>query len=442
MDKRRRHLLMSGLFGAGHVGLRAMATGVPAWFLANPLKATAQDLACALSNAGRAQFLIASTSSAGCPLNCNVPGTYGNDAIIHPAVPEFAPTPIVLGGKTVVGAKVWSGLSDAVRARTNFFHHATLSTVHGDQPKVLKLLGLTAGNEMLPTLYAKHLAPCLGTVQTAPIAVGALGNSLEQLTFSGRPLASISPLQLKELLTGDKANPLVRLRSLRDSTLNELSALFKQNGTKEQVAFLNAMASSQDQVRKLADGLSETLASITDVGVESQAHAAAALIAAKVTPVVTIRIPFGLDNHEDAGLANEVFQTADKGNDKTGVPGVQAVMDALASLGLQDAATFATMNVFGRTLSGTSKVKARNGRDHLGLHAVMVMIGKNISGGVTGGVTEIGNGVFGAAPIGGVARADTHIAAAKTLGVALGIDAARLDRDFTDSGRVKAVVLG
>jgi hypothetical protein len=123
---------------------------------------------------------------------------------------------------------------------------------------------------------------------TEPIAVDVQGNGLEQISFSGRPLSARSPLQLKELLTGNKANPLVQLRSVRDSTLNELNALFKQSGTKEQIA----------------------------------------------------------------------------------------------------------------------------------------------------------NGMFGATPIGGVARVDTHIAAAKTLGVALGIDAAQLDRDFTDNGRVKAVPVG
>ena len=442
MDMKRRSILMNGLFGASHAGLRALATGLPAWFLANPLGARAQDLACSLSNAGRAQFLVVSASSAGCPLNCNVPGTYNDNAIIHPAGPDFASTPIALGGKTIAGAKVWSTLSAGVRARTNFFHHITSATVHGDHSKAMKLLGATANNEMLPSIYAKHLAPCLGTVLTEPIAVGVQGNSLEQISFSGRPLSALSPLQLKELLTGDKANPLVKLRSVRDSTLNELNALFKQSGTKEQVAFLNALASSQNQVRKLADGLATTLAAITDDGVEGQALAAAALIAAKVAPVVTLRIPFGLDNHDDGGLADEVFQTTDRGGDKTGVPGIQAVMDALASLGLQDTASFATMNVFGRELSGTKKVNARNGRDHFGNHAVMVMIGKNVPGGVTGGVSLIANGVFGAAPIAGVARADTHIAAAKTLGVALGIDAAQLDRDFTDNGRVKAVPLG
>lgn len=437
MDMKRRSFLMRGLFGA--VGVRAMATGLPAWFLANPLAASAADIACALSNKGRAQFLVVSASSAGCPINCNVPGTYDNPALIHPTQAEFASTPITLGSKTIQGAQIWSTLSASVRARTNFFHHITSATVHGDHPKAMKLLGGTANNEMLPSIYAKHLAPCLGTVLTEPVAVGVQGNSLEQISFSGRPLSAISPLQLKELLTGDKSNPLVQLRSLRDNTLNELNALFKQGGTKEQIAFLDALASSQTQVRELADDLSSTLTSIKDDGVQGQGFAAAALISAKVTPVVTLRIPFGMDNHNDDNLYDEWFQGTDHGGNKSGVPGIQAVMDALASLNLQDAATFATMNVFGRDLSGTAKVIARDGRDHFGNHSVMMMIGKNIVPGVTGGVSLIANGVYGASAIGSVTRADTHLAAAKTLGVALGIDAAQLDKNFNDNGRVKHI---
>jgi Protein of unknown function (DUF1501) len=448
MNLNRRKLLMRGLFGTGYLGLRALATGLPAWFLLNP-RAHAQTLECALSNVGRAQFLVVSASSAGCPINCNIPGTYDQPAIIHPTQAEFAATQFALGTNTVKAAQIWSTLSESVRSRANFFHHITSATVHGDHPKSLKLLGKTANNEMLPSIYAKHLAPCLGTVLTEPVAVGVQGNALEQLSFSGRPLSAISPLQLKELLSGDRTNPLVGLRSLRDDTLNQLNTLFKNGGTPEQVKFLDAMASSQSQVRKLADSLATTLAAIKDDGVQGQALAAAALVAAKVTPVVTLRIPFGMDNHNDANLYDEWFQGKDHDGTKTGVPGIQATMDALASLGLQDKATFATMNVFGRDLSGTTKVSSRAGRDHFGNHSVMLMIGKNIAPGVTGGVSLIANGVYGASGIvsssgaatdgGDIARADTHTAAAKTLGVALGIESGLLARNFTDNGRVKHV---
>ena len=73
-------------------------------------------------------------------------------------------------------------------ARTSFFHYRTGTTVHGDQPKVMKLLGDTTGGEMVVSSYAKHLAACFGTVQAAPIAVGARGNASELVSFGGRML--------------------------------------------------------------------------------------------------------------------------------------------------------------------------------------------------------------------------------------------------------------
>jgi hypothetical protein len=313
----------------------------------------------------------------------------------------------------------------------------------------MRLLGKTSGGEMWPSLYAKHLWKCLGTVQAEPIAVGSTG-ALEFISYSGRTLPTITPTQLKQLLTESKTNPLAKLRSLRDSTLDQLNGIFKEGGTPEQSRFLDAMANSQKQVRQLAESLASTLGAIQDDKVSGQALAAAALIAAKVTPVVTLHIPFGGDNHTDDDLYDEWFDHTDHDGSKRGVPGIQAVMDALAALQLQDTTTFATMNVFGRDLSGTAKVDGRAGRDHFGNHAVMVMIGKNVRPGVSGGCTAISADVYGASDIdsssgaslpsgGDIARADTHVAAAKTLGVALGIDAEALKADFTDNGRVPLV---
>ena len=70
---RRQGLL--GLFGGG-LGLKAFVTGLPAWYLLNPRRATAQDLQCAITARENLQYLILSVSSNGDPLNCNVPGTY------------------------------------------------------------------------------------------------------------------------------------------------------------------------------------------------------------------------------------------------------------------------------------------------------------------------------------------------------------------------------
>jgi hypothetical protein len=444
----RRNALLSGLFGAGYVGLRAAASGLPAWLIANPRQASAQDMQCAIAAKDKLQYLVVSASSAGDSISCNVPGTYEAAAIIHPTQAEFAATSFTLGSKTVSAAQIWSTLSEPVRSRLNFFHHITGGTVHGDHPKVMRLMGRTAGGEMWPSIYAKHLAKCLGTVQSEPVAVGTGGNALEQVAFTGRTLPNITPTQLKQLLTGSKTDPVVKLRAMRDQTLNQLNDVFKEGGTKEQLQFLDAMATSQAQVRQLAESLSTTLNAIADNTVAGQALAAAALIAAKVTPVVTLHVPFGADNHEDASLYDEWFDHTDHGGAKAGVPGIQAVMDALASLSLTDSAMFATMNVFGRDLSGTSKVTSRAGRDHFGNHSVMLMIGKNVAPGVTGGTTVISGSVYGASDIdsatggskasgGDIPRADTHVAAAKTLGVALGIDPGLLQGDFTDNGSVK-----
>jgi hypothetical protein len=451
----RRDALLASLAGGSYLSLRALATGLPMWFLARPELASAQDLECAIAAKDKLQYLIVSASSMGDPINCNCPGTYEAADIIHPQQPEMAATALQLGDKTYQVAKPWAtveaggALQAAVHARTLFFHHSTRTTVHGDQAKVMKLLGATNRGEMLVSAYAKHLSSCFGTVQQEPIAVGARGNAGELVSFAGRTLPAVSPTQLKQLLTGTRNEPLVKLRSLRDTALDELNALAKQGGNPIQQGFLDSLANSQRQVRQLAEQLETTLSAITADDLNGQALAAAALIAANVTPVVTVHIPFGGDNHSDQDLQSEVDQHV------TGVQGIQAVMDALAMLSLTDKVTFATLNVFGRNLNGISKVESRSGRDHYGNHSVMMMIGKNIKPGVVGGVSKANSGSYVAADIdsatgmvaagGDIPAAETHVAAARTLGAALGIPEPVLADDFVASAGgkiVKTALLG
>jgi len=458
---KRRDALLTGLFGTGYIGLRALATGLPAWFLLNPRKADAQSLQCAIQNQATMQYLLVSANFNGDPINCNCPGTYATGGTaaasmaIHPTQEEVSATTVSLGGVSYGASLPWADpsvvigaskgqLKTATLARTSFFHHLTASTVHGDQPKVMKLMGKTSGNEMLVSAFAKHLAPCFGTVQTEPIAVGAGRNGAEMVSFSGRTLPAIAPTQLKQLLTGSKTDPLVKLRSVRDTTIDKLNTLAKSDGTGAQKAFLDAMALSQTQVRKLADALSTTLSSITSDNVQGQALAAAALFAANVTPVVTMRIAFGGDNHTDSNLQAEADQHV------SGIAGIQQVMDALAGLSLSDKVTFATLNVFGRNLNSIAKAEARAGRDHYGNHAVMVMIGKNVKPSVIGGLTTPASGnalqassidsATGAASASGdIPAAQTHVAAARTLGIALGIPSAVIAGDFITSAGGKVV---
>ena len=445
----RRDALLAGLFGVDYIGLRALATGLPAWYLANPSKASAQDLACAITAKETMQRLVVSASSQGDPLNCNAPGTYEAPEIIHPQQAEVAATMIQLGGKSYGAALPWAGtdvggaLDPAVLSRIAFFHHMTRSTVHGDQPKVMKLMGGTNRSEMLVSIFAKHLAACFGTVQTEPVAVGAGGNSGELVSFSGRTLPSVSPTQLKQLLTGSKNSPLVKLRTIRDASLDKLNALAKTSGNTVQKQFLDAMANSKVQVRQLADALATTLSAITSDNVQGQGLAAAALISANVTPVVTMHIGFGGDNHTDQNLQNEADQHV------SGVTGIQSLMTALAGLGLTDKVTFATMNVFGRNLNGIAKTDGRTGRDHYGNHAVSVMIGKNIAPGVIGGVTKGSSGAYLASDIdsatgmpvvgGDVPSSQTHLAFGRTLAAALGIPSSLVSGDFSASAGGKVV---
>jgi hypothetical protein len=469
---KRRDALLTTLFGTGYVGLRALATGLPAWFIANPRRATAQNLSCAITAKTTMQYLILSTNFNGDPINCNCPGTYEDATIIHPTQEEVEQTTVSVGGQSLGAALPWNATTATSKAgnntgqlkamsqlggqtilsRTSFFHHMTGSTVHGDQPKVMKLMGKTAGNEMIISAYAKFLAPCFGTVQAEPIALGAGQNGSEILTYSGRALTSVSPTQLKQLLTGSKTDPLVKLRTIRDTTIDQLNQLAKSDGNMAQKAFLDAMALSQTQVRALSSSLATTLNSISSDNVAGQAAAAAALFSANVTPAVSVRLAFGGDNHSDSNLQNEADQHV------SGVQGLQAIMDALAAqpdpngTTLLDRVTFATLNVFGRNLNGISKTTSRAGRDHYGNHAVMVMVGKNVKSSVIGGVTTV-SGAGQASAIDSttgkpttasgatvIPNTMTHVAAARTLGVALGIPSGTLDAAFISSAATGKVV--
>src|SRR4030095_3837133 len=106
MNFTRRSLIKKTVFGAGTLGLKALATGLPAAFLSRPLDAFAQDITCTDKN--RAQYLVIATSSAGDPLNANVPGTYAFPDIAHSADPGMAATPISMGGRMYTGAPLWS----------------------------------------------------------------------------------------------------------------------------------------------------------------------------------------------------------------------------------------------------------------------------------------------------------------------------------------------
>jgi hypothetical protein len=435
MDISRRKLLETTLFGAAGVGLRALATGLPLAAFTRPVEAwaAAPEGVCGIAPE-RAQFLVMSTSSAGDPANANVPGTYVPD-VVHPADPRLAPTPIKLGAETVTGAAAWGALPQWARDRTVFFHHATLTNNHPNHPKVLRLMGATARQEMLASIAAAQLAPCLGTVQTEPISLGAG----DVLTFEGRGLPNLRPTGLRDLLTRP-TGPVAKLAASRDAHLDRMYALLKERGTKAQRALVDRMALSRGQARALSDDLINMLTGVTSDRSDGQVVAAVVLVRMKVSPVVAIKIDFGGDNHRDEGLAREADETV------TGVQRIADLLEGLRQNGLEERVSFLLFNVFGRTLRKLGQA----GRDHWGSHHASVLVGKGWRGGVVGGL-EPKAGDFYAAPIdartgraalggGDVPFGETMAAMAKTLGRGLGIPQAALDRQVTGGRAIEAVL--
>lgn len=376
MNTSRRKLLMSTLFGAGYVGLRALATGIPAGILMKGRHAFA-DAAPTCADRSKAQFVILNTSGNGDPINANVPGTYADPMITHSADPTMAATRLTMRGVATTAALPWSTLPQTVLDRTVFWHIMTNTPVHPKEPDVLKLMGNTYADEMLPSILAKQLAPCLGTVQAQPITLGASSPS-EGLSYAGQALPIIPPLALKATLTSP-TGPLMNLQGLRDQTLAQLDELYRGGANAGQKKYLDALVSSQSEIRNIRQDLLSSLAAIKDNTITSQVTAAIALVQMNVTPVIAIHIPFGGDNHTDAALANEARQTV------SGVAAIGSLMSQLASAGLADQVTFMSLNVFGRTLGPSNT----DGRQHNPNHQVSITIGKPFKGGVIGGVGPV-----------------------------------------------------
>jgi hypothetical protein len=430
MDASRRQFLIRTLFGAGLLGLRSLATGIPLSILANPRRALAAGLTTPCPSNPAAQYILFSSSGNGDPVNANVPGTYAMTGIAHPSDPAMAATPLTLAGKPYTAAAPWARLPQAMLDRTCFFHHATYTNVHSDLSEVMTLQGLISKRDMLVSMVAAQLACSLGTVQSEPLALGPRSSS-EALIAQGRPQPILSPAALAGVLS-PPSGPLGQIQKIRDADLDRLNAWYKQNGSSEQRAFLDRYAVSQQQARGIADSLLATLANIKDNSPDSQVAAAVVLFRMNVSPVVSIHIPFGGDNHSDTALATESKQTV------AGAAAIGNLWTQLNAAGLQDRVTFAMMNVFGRTLSAARNT---NGRDHQSDHHVTVLIGKPFKGGVVGGLeasnsdyramsidSQSGAGIAGSA--GDIPFSDTLASLGKTVAAGCGVDRAFLDQNI------------
>ncbi len=442
MNLKRREALLSMLFGAGLVGLRSLATGVPAAILLNPRKALADtDAGAAPSTVTNPQFLIFSTSGAGDPVNSNAPGTYDDPNIGHPSDPSMVATPMAFGSNMINGAKIWSTLAPSTLARTCFFHHGTYTVIHPDEGKVLRMMGAVAAGEMLPSMLSRELATALGTVRAQPISLS--GNFTEAVYYQGAPQALLTPTTLSSVLTSPK-NGLgsANLVKLRDQGLDSLNQLVKASGNTAQKNFIDQYATSTTQLRTLQDGLLSSLSAIKNDNQDSQIQAALILFQMKVTPAVVVHIDFGGDNHSDTNLAGEVASHA------SGIATINTMMSSLATAKLQDQVTFAMMNVFGRTMQAKD---VANGRQHNDGHHVTVMIGPKLQASVVGGVAQPSAGKeYQAMPIdsktgkgsttGDIIYGNTFGAMGQTLAAAVGLSSDTITTNVVNGSVVQAAL--
>ena len=430
-DPTKRRFIRNSLYGAGLLGLRALASGLPISLLANPHKASADTGACPPNAVTAPQYLILATSGGGDPLNANVPGCYVNPNIYHPADPLMAPTNMTFGGGTTAQAALpWTQMAPSILSRTCFFHHGTYTNAHGDAPKVNRLMGAIQRQEMLVSLIAKNTAPAMCTVQQQPAVVS---NNL--ITFAGSVLPTLSPPNLQSVLTSP-AGALTQLQAIRDADVNSLNELFKSTGNTAQRAILDQYALSQTEARSLSQTLLSDLSMIKGTTRTDQNIAAAVLIKMNVTPVVVVNYSFGGDNHGDTALAGETTQTI------ASTVAIGDLITRLTSYGLQDNVTIAFQNVFGRTLNMASHSGNGDGRNHNANHHCTVMIGKAFKGSLIGGVepnksntdfqaTGI-DSTSGASNDGGdVPYENTLASVGKTIGAAVGVTQSVLDTQIT-----------
>lgn len=337
---------------------------------------------------------------------------------------------MTVGGRSTAAAKPWAQLPPNVLARTCFFHHGTYTNGHGDHAKVNRLMGAVQRQEMLVSLFAKQLQPCLGSVQAGPVV---LNNNL--ITYAGAVMPTLSPSSLSKVLLAP-TGPLANLQKLRDAQVDKMNALFKSQGNTAQRKVLDRYALSQAEARSLSQDLLADLGTITGGSREDQNTAAAVLFKMNVSPVVVGSYSFGGDNHFDEGLQSET---------NAHVASTAALADLftkLAKYGLTDSVTIAIQNVFGRTLT-----HQQGGRNHNANHHCSVLIGAGFKSSVIGGLQRSG-GDFRATGIDAASGAsgteipfeETLGAMGKTLARAVGVEAAVLEEQVTKGKIVTAAL--
>lgn len=433
----RRQLLRRALLGVNLINLRALVTGIPAAVLAAPTVAAATKAA-ARAAASAGQYVIFSSSGAGDPLNANVPGCYDDPNIHHSTDGSMAATPISLAGKTVRGAQIWSTLPQSMLDTACFFHHATYTAGHPDEGKVLRLQGAITRGEMLPSLLAASLAGQHGTLREQAVSFG-----LDGVFHKGVLQPRLSPAALANALNapGDGLGD-QNLLALRDATLDEMNAWAKARGKSYQAELIDRFALTQQQVRSMQGQLLAALRGINGNDANAQFQAAMVLFKMNICPAVMTNLSFGGDNHQDQNFGGEVNAH------RSSIELLAKLPDMVATAGLTGKVTFCITNVFGRNLAVQN---TQRGRDHNANHAVSVVIGPGIRGGVVGGpglgerdteyrARAIDSATGAASEQGDVPFEDTFASYGRTLAAAVGVPAADIDDRIRTGKTIQAAL--
>ena len=421
--QRRSFLKMSSVVGSSLV-LRSLASGIPMSALMGAIP-TDEVLAQA-EDSKTPQFLIMNLSQAGDPFNASCPGVYntGLEGVLHNQQATMAPTDFTLGSNTVTAAKPWADLQAAQGYAVNrmaFIHHSTRTNIHPQFGAVMSLMGNSRGAqgeniaEFLPSMLSQSLAAQMETIQAQPLNLSG-----PRVDYEGQTLNQTQPNTLGDLFP-TYSSVEHSLRTLRDTDLLKMHNALKVTGSRKQKAWLESQATALEELRQLDEVLVQGFSDITENTPEAAIEAAIIAFKLNITPVATMGVGFGGDNHNDVGLADEAEQHV------SGLEVFATLFRRLQEENMQDQVTFANLGVFGRTLSDR---KQGNGRDHNLNHHVMMMSGQYVNAGVYGGIKPVGTD-FGATGIesttgtsndGGDIPVDESLeSAAKTLAAAVGL---------------------
>lgn len=397
--------------GAATLALRTLATGIPASLLFNPRMATAENAALL----SQTRSLILSGSEGGCPLNANCPGSYVDASVYHPPSARMTPTTISINGANHVAALPWSTLSQGTLDHMAFFHHGTATGAHTAFGDVMKLQNQVRNGEMMASAFATHLQESIGTLQAAPICVSG-----QPFSYNGASQPVLQPTAIRDAILGGGNSALENLADLRHATMDKVHDLYKRTATASQRQTLDMFVTTKAQAESISDEFLQLLAGVQTNDTIDQFRVALILCAMRVTPVVTMHVPFGGDNHFDNGFDDEISQL------ESGVAAFEAayglMKDFKANGSISNDVVFAWTAVFGRTLE---QIDGRDGRDHNGSHCVAVIMGDSVNGTVIGSTdTVMVDASTGQnSENGTVARGDLLPSMGRTLGKTLGLSA-------------------